>query len=165
MTTFHNFAKAIQQRFEQLSQHELFVTNQDKDRLYQVYLDAFPAGTNPIYRERTEHDCSCCRNFLKNLANVVAIVDGKVETLWDVPEQFEYPYDVVANELYEFTRDHPISSLFRSKERKYGMQSNIEQLADGSTIEWKHFHGNVALKHFHAEPQQPVGHRAEGGRL
>lgn len=157
MSTFHNFAKAIQQRFEQLSQHELFVTNQDKDRLYQVYLDAFPAGTNPIYRERTEHDCSCCRNFLKNLANVVAIVDGKVETLWDVPEQFEYPYDVVANELREFTLDHPISTLFRSKECKYGAVSNVEQLTDGSTIEWKHFHGSIALKHFHAEPQQPVG--------
>lgn len=157
MTTFHNFAKAIQQRFAQLSQHELFVTNQDKDRLYQVYLDAFPAGTNPIFRERTEHDCSCCRNFLKNLANVVAIVDGKVETLWDVPEQFEYPYDVVANELLEFTLDHPISSLFRSKERKYGQVSNIEQFTDGSTIEWKHLHGSVAAKHFHAEPQQPIG--------
>lgn len=157
MSTFHNFAKAIQQRFNELSQHELFVTNQDKDRLWSVYLDAFPAGTNPIFRERTEHDCSCCRNFLKNLANVVAIVDGKVETLWDNPNQFEYPYDVVANELLEFTRDHPISTLFRTKERKYGAVSNIEQLTDGSTIEWKHFHGNVALKHFHAEPQQPVG--------
>ena len=157
MTAFHNFAKAIQQRFEQLSQHELFVTNQDKDRLYQVYLDAFPAGTNPIFRERTEHDCSCCRQFLKNLANVVAIVDGKVETLWDNPSQFEYPYDVVANELYEFTRDHPISSLFRTKERQYGKALTIEQLADGSTIEWKHFQGNVAAKHFHAEPQQPIG--------
>lgn len=31
-----------------------------------------PAGTNPIFRERTEHDCSCCRNFVKNLGNVVA---------------------------------------------------------------------------------------------
>jgi hypothetical protein len=157
MTQFHNFAKAIQQRFEQLSQHELFVTNQDKDRLYQVYLDAFPAGTNPIFRERTEHDCSCCRQFLKNLANVVAIVDGKVETLWDFHVDFEYPYDVVANELREFTLDHPISSLFRTKERKYGAESNIEQLTDGSTIEWKHFHGTIAAKHFHAEPQQPVG--------
>lgn len=157
MTAFHNFAKAIQQRFEHLSQHELFVTNQDKDRLWAVYLDAFPKGTNPIFRERTEHDCSCCRQFLKNLANVVAIVDGKVETLWDVPEQFEYPYDVVANELREFTLDYPISSLFRSKERQYGTVSNIEQLTDGSTIEWKHLHGSVATKHFHAEPQQPVG--------
>lgn len=157
MTAFHKFAQAIQQRFDALSQHELFVTNQDKDRVYAVYLDAFPAGTNPIFRERTEHDCSCCRQFLKNLANVVAIVDGKVETLWDNPNQFDYPYDVVANELREFTLDHPISSLFRTKERKYGAVSNIEQLTDGSTIEWKHFHGSIANKHFHAEPQQPVG--------
>lgn len=147
MTAFHNFAKAIQQRFEQLSQHELFVTNPDKDALWSAYLNTFPKGTNPIFRERTEHDCSCCRQFIKNLANVVALVDGKLLTLWDNPEAFEYPYDVVATALREFTRGHPISGLFRAELPQYGAVSNIERLEDGSTREWKHLHGNVLRRH------------------
>lgn len=157
MTAFHNFAQQLKARFDELSQHELFVTNQDRDRAYAVYLDAFPAGSNPIFRTRTEHDCSCCRQFIKNLANVVAIVDGKVLTLWDNAQDFEYPYDVVANEMREFTLDHTISSLFRVSERKYGTEQNYEPVEGGTAIEWKHLHGYVANKHFHAEPQQPVG--------
>jgi hypothetical protein len=158
--SFNTFAQAIQARFDALSQHELFITNQDKDRTYAVYLDAFPAGTNPIFRERTEHDCSCCRQFLKNLANVVAIVDGKVLTLWDNPSQFEYPYDVVANELREFTLDHPISTLFRSREPQYGKTVTYEHVTDGKAGEvltWNHFQGIVAAKHRAAEPQQVIG--------
>lgn len=147
MTAFHNFAQAVQARFAALSQHELFVTNPDKDALWSAYLNAFPKGTNPIFRERTEHDCSCCRQFIKNLANVVALVDGKLLTLWDNPEAFEYPYDVVATALREFTRGHPINGLFRAELPQYGAVSNIERLEDGSTREWKHLHGNVLRRH------------------
>ena len=147
MTAFHNFAQAVQARFAALSQHELFVTNPDKDALWSAYLNAYPKGTNPIFRERTEHDCSYCRQFIKNLANVVALVDGKLLTLWDNPEAFEYPYDVVATALREFTRGHPINGLFRAELPQYGAVSNIERLEDGSTREWKHLHGNVLRRH------------------
>ena len=40
----------------------------DKDEMYNLYLDSFPVGTNAIYRTRREHDCSCCRGFIKNTA-------------------------------------------------------------------------------------------------
>lgn len=49
-----------------------------------MYLASFPPGTNPIYKTNTEHDCTCCKNWIRNLGNVVAIVDGRMETMWDI---------------------------------------------------------------------------------
>ena len=94
MSEFSRFSQLIHANFVAMSRYELFVTNVDKDTVWQAYLSSFPAGTNEIYRERTEHDCSCCRNFIKNLGNLVAIIDGKPVSVWSV-EGAEYPYDVV----------------------------------------------------------------------
>lgn len=66
---FKPFAQAINQTFVQMSQHELFVLDVDVDELWGHYLASFPAGTNPIYITNTEHDCSCCRNFVKHLGD------------------------------------------------------------------------------------------------
>ena len=37
-------------------------------------------GTNPVYITNTEHDCSCCKNFINNLGLVVAIKDVLQQT-------------------------------------------------------------------------------------
>ena len=60
MSDFTKLSKAVHARYNSIAKHELFVVNLSGDELYAAYLAAFPAGTNPIYRERTEHDCSCC---------------------------------------------------------------------------------------------------------
>lgn len=72
MTDFQTFSQAIAARFAEMSKHELFVVNVPGDQLWAAYLAAFPEGTNPIYKTNTEHDCSCCKNFIRNLGNVVA---------------------------------------------------------------------------------------------
>ena len=56
----------------------LFEVAVDKDELWNLYLDSFPAGTNEIYRERRWHDCSCCHQFIKTIGNVVVIKNGEV---------------------------------------------------------------------------------------
>ena len=156
MSPFEIFSQQLRLRFEHLSQYELFSVAVPGDEVYAAYLAAFPAGTNPIFRERTEHDCSCCRNFIRNLGNVVAIVDGAVQSIWDISEAGA-PYDTVSRALATLIEGAPIVNLYRTKETKYGAAFNFEAVPDGAPIKWNHFHGSVAKKHITPSPEAAIG--------
>jgi hypothetical protein len=81
---FNDFKTAVQRQFNQMKDQPLFRVNLDKDKLWDTYLTSFPEGTNPMFRERTEHDCSCCRSFIRAVGDMVGIKDGKLVSLWDV---------------------------------------------------------------------------------
>ena len=66
MSDFSEFSKLIESNFNEMSKNELFKVDIDKDELWQTYLNSFPGGSDPIYRKNTYHDCSCCRQFIKN---------------------------------------------------------------------------------------------------
>lgn len=116
----------------------LFEVNVDKDEMWNLYLDSFPAGTNEIYRERREHDCSCCRHFIKSIGNAVVIKDGKVSTIWDF-ETNDSTYQPVLKALSTFIKSHAVSDIYVSKFKKIGTKSNYEEMADGHMHEWTHF--------------------------
>jgi hypothetical protein len=145
MTDFAPFAKKVNERFMQLSKGELFVTVSG-DALWDTYLKSFPEGTNNIYKTRTEYDCSCCKNFIRNIGPVVAIVDGKLHSIWDIAD-LEYPFNIVAKELNDLVVSTPITSLFRVSEKQYGSQKT-SQLVGTTVINWNHFYGIVDAKHY-----------------
>lgn len=69
---FSLFKTAITKQFEGMKQHQLFRTTVDKDnKLWATYLSSFPPGSNLIFKERTKHDCQCCRQFIRTVGNVV----------------------------------------------------------------------------------------------
>lgn len=71
---FKKMAQKFQKNFDdKLKNRPLFVVDLDKDELWNKYLSSFPEGTNPLYRERTEHDCSCCRHFIKEIGGTVYV--------------------------------------------------------------------------------------------
>ena len=112
---FQAFSKAVHARFTELSKGELFVAKVPE--IFDKYLSAFPAGTNPVFRQRTVHDCQCCKQFVRRLGNVVAIRDGKVLTVWDdldIPE----PFKTVADAMAQVVKEAKIQTVFRTKERK-----------------------------------------------
>jgi hypothetical protein len=98
MNDFQRFSVLVHARFEALSKGELFEVGADNRVLEGQYLGAFPEGTDPIYKARTEHDCNCCKQFLRNIGSAVSLVNGEVKTIWDI-EGAPYPYDVVAKHL------------------------------------------------------------------
>jgi len=120
----------------------LFVVGLDKDRLWKLYLDSFPEGTNPMFRERTEHDCSDCRNFIKAMGNVVLIKDGQVTTIWDF-DMAGTKYEPVVKALAEHVRPRPIIGIFLSDVQKIGVEKNHEMGENGNVLTWEHLHAEV----------------------
>lgn len=150
--SFKAFSKAVHKRYNKLAEGELFVV--DVADIFDTYLAAFPPGSNPVFRERTVHDCNCCKQFIRKLGTLVAISpDGKTQSVWndlDVP----YPYNKVAARLSDVVRQAPIRTVFRSKEKKYGIEFNYDTK---TTERWDHFHGEVGAKHFFIDPETKRG--------
>ena len=165
MYNFHPFSKAITDKFNSLSKNpsELYVTATTKDELYEYYLNSFPDNTNPMYRTSREYDCSTCKQFIRNIGNVVAIVNGAMVSVWDVEglyhrpkEGLEYPYDVVAKAMSAYVKSMPIASIFRVKEETYGAPDSKE-LVDSNVRTWHHFHGKILPRYQHHSPGQVIG--------
>lgn len=136
---FSKFNKAVKKQYDRLVGGELFVVDADKDELYSLYLASYPEGTNPIYKERTEHDCTCCKQFIRNTGLVVGFVDGKLESIWDL-EVAEPAYQAVANAMAEFVRSKPIKDIFRSDIKKIGNDTTHQMQEGGQSVKvWNHF--------------------------
>lgn len=116
----------------------LFEVAVDKDELWNLYLDSFPAGTNEIYRERREHDCSCCRQFIKTIGNAVVIKDNQIETIWDFRTD-DTTYQPVLDALSAYIKSHDVSDIYISKFKKIGTLQNYEEMENGQIHEWTHF--------------------------
>jgi len=138
--TFTEMRNMLMKNFEQMTKDSthLFEVEVDKDKMWNLYLDSFPAGTNEIYRERREHDCSCCRHFIKSIGNAVVIKDNKVTTIWDF-ETHDDTYQPVLNALDAFIKSHAVSDVYVTKFKRIGTSSNYEEIENGTVRKWTHF--------------------------
>lgn len=116
----------------------LFEVSVDKDEMWNTYLDSFPDGTNEIYRERREYDCSCCRQFIKTIGNAVIIKDKVVSTIWDFRTD-DTTFQPVLDAMSAFIKRHAVSDIYVSKLKKIGTMQNYEGLENGQMKEWSHF--------------------------
>lgn len=138
---FKDFVKAIQKNLQQMSKDSsrLFTVNVDTEELYNLYLDSFPAGTNEIYRERREYDCSCCRHFIRDVGNVVSIKNGELHTIWGINPVSDDKYNVVAAALDAYVKQKAVSGVFLKKEKRIGTPENREMLPTEKINKYEHF--------------------------
>lgn len=138
---FKDFVKAIQKNLQQMSKDSsrLFTVNVDTEELYNLYLDSFPAGTNEIYRERREYDCSCCRHFIRDVGNVVSIKNGELHTIWGINPVSDDKYNVVAAALDAYVKQKAVLGVFLKKEKRIGTHENREMLPTGKINKYEHF--------------------------
>lgn len=73
---FVKFKRAVHAQFNQLAAGAdmLFLTNVDKDALWDCYLNSFPE------EERQSHNCNNCKHYIRHYGRVLS-----VEDLWDLP--------------------------------------------------------------------------------
>ncbi|GAB7037136.1 MULTISPECIES: hypothetical protein [Catenuloplanes] len=148
MGDFQQFVADVTRRLSAMSESELYVVGDhlDRDSIWLTFLDSFPAGTNPRFRERSEYDCSTCRGFIKNVGNVVEIRDGRIRTVWSGVSAADPVFSVVAAALDAFVRTLPLTGVFRTAEAQYGARTT-RTLRDGRVETWHHLHGRVAKRH------------------
>ena len=136
---FMKFKMKLQKHFDEMQKKAdyLFEVNLDKDELWETYLNSFPAGTNNLYRERTEHDCSCCRHFIKSIGNAVMVKDNQMHTIWEL-NLGDTTYQPVCDALDAFVKSHSVTDIYISKFDKIGTDFNFEEI-DGKSHQWDHF--------------------------
>lgn len=153
---FSPFGKAVRSQVEKMmANNRLFVVDSDNDEIWQRYLDSFPEGTNPMFRTRTEHDCSCCRHFIRSVGNIVAIKNGVVETIWDVTG-LNPAYQAVADSMAAYIRSKKVVDVFLTKFNSAGQPTSVE-LKDGKTRKWDHFAVGIARQFICNNPEEKKG--------
>lgn len=145
--TFIEMRNSLIEHFEQMTKdvQYLYIVQVDKGEMWNTYLSSFPKGTNPMFRKRTEHDCSCCRGFIKSIGNVVSIKGGKIETIWDFECDDEI-YSPVIKSMSDFVRNHEISDVYLSTEKEIGCHHNFEQMEQVGAHRWDHFYLELPQK-------------------
>lgn len=123
---FKSFKKSMQEAFLVLtsSQSTLFITDVDRDLLWETYLDSFPN-----LEERQSHNCNCCRQFIKNYGNVVAIINNQIITIWNFKHS---EFQVTLDSLNQLVLSSNIKDIFLSDTTKLGTDTT-KQIIDGST--------------------------------
>ena len=159
MSDFKPFAEAVSARFAGLAAAgELFTVAATGDELWDAYLAAFPPGADPHFRERTAHDCSTCREFVKRAGGVVSIDGGELRPVWDVdPAGLDPAYAAVSGEMAAFVRAREIDSVFRTAESRCGAAETTSPREGGGYERWSHFHADVPRRFRTAEPAAERG--------
>lgn len=140
---FSNFVSKMQENFDELvkGQNTLFEVALDKDELWNLYLDSFPKGTNEIFRQRREYDCSACRQFIRSFGNAVVIKDCKVHTIWEFNTGSE-TFQPVVDALDAFVKSKLVTDVYVARTPRMGIASNYE-IIDGHSHRWDHLTINL----------------------
>lgn len=140
-----NFLNKLSERLNKMLDYveknnsTLYETDIDKDELWEVYLSSFPEGTNKMYRKRREYDCGHCRNFIKTIGGAVAIVDGKIHTIWEIDTD-DVVFQPVVDALRTYVESKPIKDIWRHFTNTVGVKTTNEYTEDKQIIKWTHMY-------------------------
>lgn len=153
---FKRFADAVRMQFGEMSQEPLFTVDSDRDAIWATYLAAFPLGTNPTYRTNTEHDCSCCRHFIRDIGNVVAVQNGALVSVWDL-NGLPAPYQKVADAMSAYIKGLAIRDVFLTPNAEHGPAITHGTVGD-IVRRYDHFSATVPRKYVSADHVEKRGH-------
>ena len=130
---FNQFKQVFQSNFNQLieGQVQLYVTDVNKHELWDGYLAAFPDD------ERQGFNCNCCRQFICNYGNVVAIKDGAIKSMWDFAVD-DVMYSEVIAALNNLVCESNITNVFVTKQSKLGIDRSLDLSNSKYNKEWQH---------------------------
>lgn len=137
---FKEFSRAVEKQFTWMvrSGRPVFEVEVDKDELWNLYLQSFPEGTNPLYRKRSVHDCNCCKNFIRDLGGVIIITEGYRVSIWDLTEFVDLEYRAVAQALSKLVKSRPIRNSYLHPTSNVGKAQTFSE-EGGVILTYNHF--------------------------
>ena len=138
---FKSFNELLQKHVKTMMKEHThyFVVDVTKEEVWNTYLDSFPQGTNNIFRERREYDCSCCRSFINQMGRVVSIEGDRLVSIWDFQTD-DSTYQPVVDALSRLIHSKPVYRVFTPESKNIGTYSNFETLTDQEIRTWYHFY-------------------------
>lgn len=145
---FARFKDVFQHHFYQLIRgaDRLFEVAIDKDELWSLYLNSFPDGTNNIYRERREYDCSCCRHFIKDIGAMVVIKDNQVHTIWGF-DTGSTTFQPVVDALDAYVKSEAVSGVYFTTTKHIGTDKSREVCGNAIVHTFEHFYVELPAEH------------------
>ncbi|NLH78727.1 MAG: hypothetical protein GX465_17020, partial [Acidobacteria bacterium] len=144
MSEFDVLSKAMKAHINNIveSSQDLFLVDASPDELWTLYLKSFPPGTDPIFRTKTDHDCSSCRHFMRSFGNVVIIKNNVVTSIWDFADTLPSgsKYIPVVRALSNYIRNRKIIGPFVTDTPNIGVEKDHEKSESGTIITWEHMH-------------------------
>jgi len=120
------------------NQTHLFVVDTDSDNLWDLYLENIPKEFNQIFREKREHDCNGCKNFIRKYGNIVAITNDKFISIWEFKtSQKEYQLSLAA--MSDYIHQNEITNVFLPTNQNIGHNKDHEHINE-EIITWEHFY-------------------------
>lgn len=133
----------------------LLKTDATKEQLRTTYLESFPEGTNPIYRERRVYEGEYDLTFISQFGGVIAIVNGSIISVWDI-EVGGY-YQPVIEEMKKLVKGSKVVEPFIHYQNKVGVfDHNFELLEGGQTKRWDHFFSEIPSRFVMKESEIPT---------
>lgn len=138
--SFKSFADKLKDNFDEMIKTAdcLFEVDVDKHELFETYLDSYPHGSNDIFRERRENDCSACKTFIRDVGKAVVIKNCHIKTIWEF-DTGDDVYQQVADKMDAYIKSNAVNNIYHTNTTKIGIPVNYEQSDDGKIIEWHHF--------------------------
>ena len=104
---FRKFNECIQAQFAKMcATGMLFRSTVTGQEVWDAYLGGFLPENNVVFRDpnTSEHDCQCCRNFIRRYGNILAIREGEVQNIFTGVEnvgEYTEPSIAVNNLLFD----------------------------------------------------------------
>lgn len=136
---FINVKKQVQDNLTDMlsKSNELFYVSIDREVIWENYLEAFEEAT------KQEHNCNCCKSFLRQYGGIVAIIGGKKVSIWDNMENVPEDYKVSIMNLSNYIHSLPITDVFLNEFAKCGTNRNLDPVRE---VTWEHFYIELPAK-------------------
>lgn len=114
----------------------LFRVDVDVEVLWDAYQSGFSSEDNPIFRNKPEHECTCCKRFVRDFGDVVSIQNGKIVSIWDfIPSEAGYVKSI--ENMAKLVKNKKIINKYVNDAKRVGTEANTD--AHDTAIRWNHF--------------------------